>query len=101
MATVIQGEQYAIEIVVTADNTPITPTNCDDIKIKLGDTIRKYSAGELMFEDNAWLFPLTQEQTLRMSGVLPLQVQYKVGDNIFSTTINGIDIGKTIIKEMW
>lgn len=43
MATIIQGEQYAVEFVLTNGDESITPSNADDVKIKMGITDRLLS----------------------------------------------------------
>ena len=99
---ITRGEQYAVEIVIKNDEDVITPNNCDDVKIKLGNLEKKYSDNEIFYEDGRWLFPLTQEQTLAMNlKRVNLQAQYKSGSNIFSTDIYAVQIKDTVINGTW
>ena len=102
IAKIIQGEQYAIEIVLTADGTAITPNNSDDVKIRIDGVEKTYSSGELTYEDGRWLFPITQVDSLRMStkGV-KAQAQYKVGSNVFSTEIYDVEIDPSVIRSVF
>lgn len=104
MATIIQGEQYAVEIVLTNGEINITPENCDDVKIKLGSIEKTYSDGSLIYDSAAecWLFPVTQEQTLAMcSTTIPVQAQYKTGSIVISTEKNTVKISPSIIRSVF
>lgn len=101
MATIIQGERYALEIVIKSGETPITPSNADDVKIKIGSIEKTYRSGELTYDD-AWLFPLTQEETLGLCDhSVNIQAQYRSGSNVYSTPLSSIKIDKTIIRTMF
>lgn len=100
MARIIQGEQYAIEIVLTDENeTVISPSTADDVKIKIGNIEKSYGKGELSYDNGAWLFPLTQEQTLCLkTASVGVQAQYLLGSNVISTDLVHLDVGKSIIR---
>jgi hypothetical protein len=100
--TIAQGEQYAVEIVLENGGVEITPYNSDDVKIKLGDYEKKYSAGELTYQNNAWNFPITQEMSLSWgSGKIDLQGQYKSSNNIYNTEIYKVQVDTSIIDDTW
>lgn len=105
MATIIQGEQYAVQIVLTDENnTKITPDNSDDVKVRIGCIELTSSGGGLSYDTDAecWLFPLTQEQTLRLKGArVQVQAQYKSGNTVISTPMASVDVGVSIIRTVF
>ena len=105
MATIIQGEAYAVQIVLTDENnTKITPDNSDDVKVKIGCIELTSSGGGLTYDTvgECWLFPLTQEQTLALNGTrVSVQAQYKSGDTVISTPMASVNIGESIIRTVF
>lgn len=104
MATIIQGEQYAVEFVLTNGEVDITPDNSDDVKIKIGNIEKAYSDGSLSYDSVAecWLFPITQEQTLEWSSLsVPVQAQYKTGSVVISTEKQTIKVSPSIIRSVF
>jgi len=99
ITNIIQGEQYAIEITLQADGVPVTPENADDVKIKIGTVEKTYSKGEITYENEHWLFPITQEDSLSFkSSTVKAQAQYKIGSNVFSTGLYDVDVYSSIIR---
>lgn len=104
MATIIQGEQYAVEFVLTNGDESITPSNADDVKIKMGSIEKSYTEGSLTYdtESECWLFPVTQEQTLAFSNAsVPVQAQYKKGSMVISTEKQNIRVDPSIIRSVF
>ena len=103
MASFIKGEQYPLPITVWQGNTEITPDNISAIRIKIGNFSASYPNGTLVYRQNAWQFPLTQEASYKMHGQkVPLQVQAKsAGGNILSSDESWIDVGNTIFGGEW
>jgi len=102
MFAVARGEQYAVEIVIYNGDTAITPLNVDDIKINLGSYVLQYSKGEISYENGRWQYPITQEMSLEWdNGIIDLQGQYKVGDNIYNTEIYKVKVDTTTIEDIW
>lgn len=100
--TIIQGEQYAVEIIIKNNETEITPENCDDVKIKIGNITKKYSKNEINYENERWLFPLTQEESLMLKkGRVNIQAQYMVAENVYSTDLYKVQVDLTTIRETW
>ena len=102
-----QGDQYFLPVVIKQNGVEVTPENCDDVKIKIGTVVRKYSDGGLtygLYETNksAWLFQLTQELTLSWQGAtIAIQAQIKQGINIFGSDTESMPIDFSIIQEEW
>lgn len=102
-ATVLcKGDKYSLKIRVKLGNEVITPESCSDIRIKIGNMVLSYSKQELSFEDEYWLFPLSQEFTLGVDGdFLEAQAQFKIEDRIYSTPVYKIKFDRTIFEETW
>jgi hypothetical protein len=101
-----QGDQLVLNIPITFNCKPVTPDNIVGVKIRIADIQHEYPDGELMFdsETQKWLFPLTQEQTLKMQGQVDRVVQLNFGGDpatILSSDVETDRISKNIIKEVW
>jgi len=97
-----RGDKYSLKIQVKLGNEIITPENCSDIRIKIGNTVLSYSRQELTFEEGYWLFPLSQAMTLNHSGDRMLaQAQFKMGDNIYSTKLYYFAVENSLFKDTW
>lgn len=104
MATVtviMRGDQYALGMVITHNDVKITPDDVTDmvVRIGIGDNVinKSYSLGELSYDDDndRWLFPLTSEQTRKLSAsvgvVCQAQAHYPNTD-IRSTSVTPIEV---------
>lgn len=98
---IYQGDQYLIPITVTKQGVPITPSDIDGIKIKIGKFLEKYPEGNLIFSEGQWFFPLTQEQSLSFNHSVDVQVQTLIGNEIKGSGVAKVDIGNSIIKDEW
>lgn len=107
---IIQGDQYYIPIIITQGETEITDQNVNDVKIKVDAITKKASDGDISYsaytygaeERHAWLFPVTQLQTLSWkAGVIPIQVQIKDGDAIIGSEVQQIPVDFSIIGDEW
>ena len=102
-----QGDQFYLPIVIKQDGVVITTENADDVKIKVGSVLKKYSEGQLTYgqydtDKYAWLYPLTQEQTLSWNGAtVSIQAQIKQGTNVFGSDTESVPIDYSIIQEEW
>lgn len=82
MIKLSQGEAFEIEFVITAndyDGAIITPEIVTEVEVTLENITKLYSKGEVYY-DGMWVFPLTQEETFKLSGVRPLKVRAKFTD---------------------
>ena len=79
---IYQGDQYKIPFTIRHKKVIVTPENAVDVSIALGDKVKSYSDGSLLFNDGKWLFPLTAEESVKMLDREECQVQIKYGDDI-------------------
>lgn len=65
----MQGDAYSVPVTITAqDGTVVTPDMVTCVEITIGNLSRKYPGAVTFDEDaGAWQFPLTQQQTFRLS----------------------------------
>ena len=99
---IYQGDQYALPVQIVLGEEPLTPQDCDDLKIQLGHLCRTYSMGELRYDQDlsCWLFPLTKEQThsLRV-GRQQLQVMVQRGQDQYISKTQTLFVGASLFEE--
>ena len=111
---IMQGDAYNIEITLTdADGTALTDETVETVEVSLGGLTKTYP-GEVTFEPDApsrgapssvttgkWLFPVTQEETACMTGMLPFQVRVKfAGGNVVGARLPNVYATASISTEV-
>lgn len=99
IAAIHQGDQYYLPFKITNDTVLITPENIDDIRIKVGEIIKKYSSNELSFNYPNWLYPITQKNSLKWKGQIDCQIQYKQNNNIITSDIYKIVVNISMFND--
>jgi hypothetical protein len=79
---IYQADQYMIPFSIRHKKDIVTPEMVSDVTIVLGELVKRYSENTLSFLDGKWLFPLTREETIRMSESAECQIEIIYGDNI-------------------
>lgn len=79
---IYQADQYMIPFTIRNDKNTVTPENSSDVAIVLGHLIKRYSDNALLFVDGEWLFPLTREDTIKMTDRAKCQIEVRYGNNI-------------------
>ena len=60
----MQGDSYQLSVLLKNNaGQPITPLDVKDVEITIGRRIKRYSDGNILFEDGLWLFPVSQEES--------------------------------------
>lgn len=100
-----QGDQYAVRISIEKDGQALTPDDVAGVKIDLGSLERRYP-GELSFDTDSgmWLFPVSQVETLALSGRIPAQVQVNLGGNpaqIIGSKVSNVIVDASLIRSVW
>lgn len=99
-----KGEQFAIPFEVKIGEDIAMPEDIDGVRIKVFGKLRSWPDGELTYdaEENAWLYPLDQDQTRgKLPGASEAQVAVKIGNDIIKTDVFGIEVKNSIIMEPW
>lgn len=75
---IMQGDSYPIPVDITQDGVAVTPETVDEVEITVGEEIRKlYTAGGVTYENGAWYFLLTQQETFSLKGNKNVYVRLK------------------------
>lgn len=105
MATIYQGDQYALPFKMTVGGQAITPQNCDGVRFAVGGIVQSYPDGGLTYdsESGQWLFQLTAEATANLQGDVPCQVEVKTDGGAIRrhSAVKQVDVLKSIIKGGW
>ena len=80
--TIYEGDQYLIPFGIKAKSRVITPENSTDVIIALGDMVKSYGEGELIFADNKYYFPLNKEESLAMPKDATCQIEIHINQDI-------------------
>jgi len=92
MICIMQGDAYEIALTLNdEENHAIVDTDVADVEITLGGIRKTYADGDVLYDDGKWLFPVTQEETMKclpsISG-LQVRVKYALGDVVGATIGN-------------
>lgn len=64
---IMRGDSYYIPVEIVQDGTPVTPDMVDEIEISVGSSLQKYySDGSVVYDNGAWYFRLSQEETFAL-----------------------------------
>lgn len=89
------GDQYAIGVELTTDSGALLPEDVTDVWLKVGNIIKKYSEGEITY-NQMWLCPLTEAEIGSMREERQIMIQAKVffpGDVQINTDYDMVNIG--------
>lgn len=100
-----QGDQYQIMVDIQREGTSLLPADVEGIKVELGGIVRRYP-GELSYDADlgCWLFPVTQEESLRFDTNVEAQVQVNFGGTppqIIGSKVRRVLVGTSIIRTVW
>lgn len=90
---IMQGDSYFIDFKITSNNEEIDLTYVDRIQFVIGDLVKYYEfddSGEIKYKDGVFKFPLSQAESLEMSGPQEVQVRVKTIDDRVIGKIYGI-----------
>lgn len=96
--TIMQGDQYALPVeILTADGTLATEDTFADVEVVVGPLCKTASAGEITYseEHEAFLFPLTQEDTLSLRD-MPQDMQLRVKTQ--EGEVFGVKLGRVVVE---
>ncbi len=102
---IYQNDQYYLQIKIKQAGDYISPAECEEMAIKVGNVVKKKSLGELnFFRDNmSWLFPLEYSQSsdvLRFTGNVQVQAWFSTAEgNFYDTNVVNLKINQSIINK--
>lgn len=99
---ITQGDEYLIPFVIKQLDTVITDEMVSGVRIALGSAVCEYPNGKLQYKDGEWLFPLTQELSLKYEDeYVDYQVQIKIGNDIIGSRPSKVKVEKGMFKTIW
>lgn len=74
----MQGDQLGLAIKIKDKNSGsvLTDSELENVEIAVGYLIKDMSDG-VYYSNEKWIFPITQEESFKMSGKIPVQVRIK------------------------
>ena len=99
----MQGDSYQLGVkILNNAGTNVTPEDVVDVEITIGRVSKSLSKGQLRFESNCWLYPVSQSESMAiLPGVVPAQVRvvWKNGA-VEGKKIEGIRMHESLSKEV-
>ncbi len=92
--TIMQGDQYAIPFdILASDGTPADGSTFAEVEIVVGSMRKTMTSGAVVYDagKQAFLFPLTQEETFALTTGAPVGAQVRV--KLPSGDVFGINLG--------
>ncbi|MBP5302021.1 MAG: hypothetical protein J6Y88_02090 [Bacteroidales bacterium] len=96
-----QGNTYDIELELFYESgAAVTDVNASVVEIALGHKIKTWP-GELFYDGERWIYHLSQEETLKMSGSPTLKARVKdLTDDVANCDICVVVVGTSNSKEV-
>lgn len=100
--SIMQGDSYPLVFNIHQGELTIDDSAVDDVEIAVGDVIKTFKNGEVYYSDGKWYFPLTQEETIKMSDFKKsVKVRVKFTDNsVIGATAKDICVDESTSKEV-
>ena len=99
--TIHQSEQYNLPVNVHVGDTVITPEDCTNVIVQLGEYTKDYLSGTLLWDDEAklYLFPLTSDMTDGITKTVSwmFQIGIEIGEDYVLSDVQTVLIRKSII----
>ena len=104
-----QGDSYDIHITLTdSDGTCITDEMVTAVEVALGDVIKTYPDGgvgyvseEPTITGGYWTFPITQEESMSLSGIKRFDVRVKfLNGEVVGAKIDTVNVNASVSTEV-
>ena len=87
----MQGDAYGVSIEIRKeDGTVVAESDVSDVEITIGNMTKTKSGGAVRFEDNVWVFPVTQAETFKLPAA---RVVWQNGD------VEGVVLDDILVRE--
>lgn len=99
----MQGDACSLGIsILNNAGNPVTPEDVQDVEITIGQLRKTYSGAQLSYHDGRWMFPLSQNETLRfLPAVVKAQVRVVWNNGVIEgAPIYGVRVDESISKEV-
>lgn len=99
----MQGDSYQLGVkILNNAGSIVRQEDVIDVEITIGRVSKTLSKGQLRFENNSWVYPVTQSESMKiLPGVVPAQVRvvWKNGA-VEGKKIEGIRMHESLSKEV-
>lgn len=99
----MQGDSYCLGVrILNNAGSNVTPDDVSDVEITIGRVSKSLSNGQLSYENNSWLYPVSQGESLSiLPGIVPAQVRvvWKNGA-VEGKRIEGVRMHESLSKEV-
>lgn len=93
-----QGDSYSIDITIENEGKPLDISEIELVEITLLNLTKTYPE-EVSFSDGAFHFPLSQEETMNLPPLCPMQVRVKfTSGDVIGSEIQKIDVQRVLSK---
>ena len=99
----MQGDSYRLGFTVLNNaKAPVTPNDITDLEITIGHIRKTYRNAQITYNENRWMFPLSQEETF---GYWPKSTKAQIrilwnNGVIEGKEIHGVRVHESISKEV-
>ena len=95
----VQGDSYKIDIDIKNAGEALDINDVDKVEIVLQNIIKTYPQGGVTYSDGTFHFPLTQQETMKLSPSCLMQVRVKfVSGDVIGSEIQNIEVKRSISK---
>jgi len=101
MTNIMQGDAYSIPINITTGGTIIDDTMAETVEVMIG-FLKKTYPEEITFSDGSWLFPLTQDESFKLSSfqqTVQVRVKFNSGE-VIGAVVGSVQITSSNSKEV-
>lgn len=99
----MQGDSYALGIKIRNNaGSEVTPDDVLDVEITIGNNTKRLSGGDVRYENKAWLFPISQQESMAMMpGSIPAQVRVLWANGaVEGARIDGVRVHESLSREV-
>ena len=95
---IMQGDAYPLSILLYDQErqAEITPDITEDVEFSVGGIIKSVASGQVYYNENRWIFPLTQSDTFSWR-VGSQQIKGRI--KFLDGEVKGVDIGEIIVTK--
>lgn len=94
----VQGDSYSIDVDIKSAGAALSIDSIDKVEITLLNLIKTYP-GTVTYSDGKFHFPLTQQETLNLPTLCPMQVRVKfITGDVIGSDIQHIDVLRVLSR---
>lgn len=96
-----KGDALPIYLDFTVNDTPLVEAELDEIEVYFGDNRYLLSDGTIQLDGDYYYFFLSQEDSFKLDRMYTeYQIRVKKGDEVSSTFVGKMHVGKVLSREV-